>query len=138
SRFRHLVESSPIGIFEADSRGSITYVNPYILSLTGHPESAHLETRWVDIVHEDDRERVVADWTAAVAGKKRLEEEFRLRRADGEVISILVEANPEFGAAGRLTGFIGSVRDVTAERRAEAGLKASELLRRQIFEAEPE
>src|SRR5690606_27271755 len=109
----------------ADAKGAITYVNPYILSLTGWPESEHLETRWVAILHEDDRDRVIATWSAAVAGKKRLDQEFRLRRADGEVVTILVEANPEFDGEGNLTGFIGSVRDVTAERRAVASLKAS-------------
>ncbi len=117
-RFRTLTMASPLGIFLADAAGLSTFVTPRMRDLWGAPIDALLGRGFRRSVHPEDRARVDAVWKQAVVDGLGLSIEYRVQRADGEVRWV-----SERTAAHRdgvtITGFVGTVEDVTAQKVAE-------------------
>ncbi|HYW49710.1 MAG TPA: PAS domain S-box protein [Gemmatimonadaceae bacterium] len=116
-RFRTLTMASPLGIFLTDSAGECTFVTPRMLDLWGAPVESLLGRGFLDAAHPDDRVRVHRAWQTAVREGGELSMEYRVLRPDGEVRWIC-----ERTAAHRdgtiLTGFVGTVEDITAQKVA--------------------
>jgi diguanylate cyclase (GGDEF)-like protein/PAS domain S-box-containing protein len=107
-------DAVPAAIFETDANGACRYVNRRWQAYTGlSPESA-LGFGWVDAIHPADREQLVAAWQAAVAEGRELAVEFRFLRPDGSTMWAAGNASPIRAAGGRVTGYIGTVMDVSA------------------------
>lgn len=87
---------------------------------------------WQRLIHPDDLPIMLAHWQRMLAGDT---EDFvvRVSGEDGAVHWLQHSGRPRF-VDGRLTGFVGAVRDITAQRRAEAALRASEERYRLISE----
>jgi PAS domain S-box-containing protein len=73
---------------------------------------------WLDVVHREDRERVVFAWDSAMARRTRFALEYRavVRR---EVRWISGYAETEFGPEGTPLRSVGTVQDITDRKRAE-------------------
>ena len=117
-RFQTLANLAPAGIFQTDSAGRCTYVNAAWLGMTGLAEDEWREDGWVKAMHPDDRDRVFAGWSAAVAGKQDYREEFRWIKPDGSNCWVDALARPDFDRDGALIGFIGVTLDITERRKA--------------------
>ena len=91
---------------------------------------------WLDLVHPDDRPLFRDKAIEAGVKKLRMELEYRLRRADGEWIHVRQTMEPlkDGGDASIPTRWFNTLQDVTAQRRTEESLRASELRFRQIAE----
>src|SRR4051812_7310673 len=121
-RFRRLAESSPLGIFELDADGRRVYANPRLLEIVRgdvvvDDESdacAEMTPPW-NATPEDADDRVAA-WHAASAAMRPHSGRWRIQRADGVTRWIRFDASP-LVTDGVLTGWIGSVADVTEEQR---------------------
>ncbi len=125
-RFRIVASRAPVGIFMADPNGDTVFVNASWCSLAGlAPEEAH-GRGWVDAIHPDDRERVLADWGTAVPSGVSSKAEFRFLRRDGTITWVNGTAVPLRDTNGRLTGYIGTVADFTERKQAEIAMRESE------------
>jgi PAS domain S-box-containing protein len=126
ARFRALLEHSPVGVFETDEEGRVTYLNGAGQDLVGLPSAAALGTGWHHSIHPEDRERVVREWRCALASAKEFATEYRVRNLKGRSILVrgAVIALPE--RPGRAAGYVGAVSDITASRafRAQVALAA--------------
>src|SRR3954469_12132894 len=121
SRLRQLAETVPAGIFQTDAEGRRVYVNPRLVDITGDASTKDTLNRpW--LVHEHDEERVREEWTAAHTAQASYRSRFRIRRTNGEIRWVAVEARPVIGD-GDVTGWVGSVVDVTEETQAIAELR---------------
>jgi diguanylate cyclase (GGDEF)-like protein/PAS domain S-box-containing protein len=91
---------------------------------------------WLDILHPDDRSRFRDKAIEASATKLRTELEYRLRKGDGEWIHVrqCMEPLEREGAASVRFQWFNTLQDVTAERKAEEGLRDSESRFRQMAE----
>ncbi len=117
--------ASPLGIFRADPVGNCVYVNRRFEDLCGIPESVAMGRGWVDMVHPEDRERVVAEWEKAVAKEIPLSAStYRIVRSDGSVIWVSAKAAPILDDE-RVVGYVGNVEDITAMRVQEKQLRVS-------------
>lgn len=124
--FPTLVESSSdiIAIFARD--GTNTFVSPSIERILGYDPEEFTGTKTFSYVHEDDRERVVSQFEAAMREPgATVRVEFRFPHADGSWRTIEgVGRNrlddPEVG------GFVVNYRDVTHRRRREQELEMYE------------
>jgi diguanylate cyclase (GGDEF)-like protein/PAS domain S-box-containing protein len=77
------------------------------------------------ILHEDDRDAVVAALEAALQGSGAYQHEHRMRRRDGMVIHVFDRGRVvERDADGRPTRMAGAVSDITARVRDEQRLQA--------------
>jgi PAS domain S-box-containing protein len=79
-------------------------------------------------IHPDDLPRVRAAIAACVdpAGDGRYDVEYRVRGRDDGVMRHIATSGRTTFVQGRAVGFIGAAIDVTAQRRAEAAIRASE------------
>ncbi|MDX6286303.1 MAG: hypothetical protein QOG53_1788 [Frankiales bacterium] len=117
-RFRRLSESSPLGIFELDAEGRRIYANPRLIEIvrgtaTGTESSAHQLPPWN--VPADEADERLAEWQAIKASKSPHSGRWRIQRQDGALRWIRFDAAPLI-RDGELTGWIGSVADVTEEQ----------------------
>jgi PAS domain S-box-containing protein len=123
ARFRALAEGAPVGIFTADADGERTYVNGGWCEVAGIDPAAAIGSGWLQAVHPEDRERVSTTWRAAVAGGLEYAADFRFLRPDGAVRWVRSRAAAVRDAGDLLTGFVGTVDDVTQRRATEEELR---------------
>jgi diguanylate cyclase (GGDEF)-like protein/PAS domain S-box-containing protein len=119
-RHRRVVESMTDCVFETDARGRWTYLNEAWQRATGFGVEESLGRLSTEFVHPDDR----AHHTRALAPLLRGEQAVvrlthRFLTAGGVERCAEVEARAVTGWDGLPTGFVGVMRDITAERRAE-------------------
>ena len=95
--------------------------------LFGHPPFSRPVTHelWLESVHPDDRERMVAKVQEALRSGKYAAE-YRVRHADGTVRWVESRGETEFAPDGRPLRMLGTSRDVTERRVAEEKLRRRE------------
>jgi PAS domain S-box-containing protein len=123
-RFKQLVDVAQEGIWLADDRGVITYVNQRMAELLGYQNGAMLGRRVYDFIDAASRasaQRALAR-PSATGGESR---DLRFLRRDGGELWGLVSASPIVGREGGLVGTVGMVTDITERKRAEERLRRS-------------
>ena len=118
-RFRRMAASVPALLFIATAAMAWEYVNPPFYDLTGQPEGSALGDGWSGAMHPEDLEANRTLGQAAQAGGATLEQEARLRRADGSWCWFLIRAVPQLDPAGNVVRWYGSCTDIDERRRAE-------------------
>ena len=130
-RFRRLVETLPLAVY-ADRPGdpaSFSYVSPQIEEMFGYSlEQWRQDSFFADILHPDDRERVLAERKTALANRSRQASfGYRIVNADGKPLTVRDEAVVIAANAGQphLQGYIA---DVTESVRRQRELEAVSLI----------
>ena len=118
-RFRRIADSAPVPIWVTAPDRTRAFVNRAYMDFLGLPYDAACRFDWRTILHEDDRERVVAESLAGEASGQRFQLEARYRRGDGEFRWIRSISQPRYDTAGMPEGFIGVAEDITEAKRAE-------------------
>ncbi|MEI2702030.1 MAG: EAL domain-containing protein [Baekduia sp.] len=117
-RFGLLTTRSPVAIFETDAQGQCVFVNERWCEITGLTISSSLGAGWRSVLHPED-----GGWVAAHLERPDrpldFEGEYRIVRPDGEVRWLFGSASALVDDAGELSGYIGSVLDITDRRAAE-------------------
>ncbi|MBD2000505.1 response regulator [Leptolyngbya sp. FACHB-541] len=119
-RFRLLSACSPVGIFLTDVNGSCTYTNPRFQAICDLTLPDALGDGWLQAVHPEDRQQVIADWFAYTREIREYSNEFRFQTRSGEVRWTHVRSSPMFSNTGELMGHVGTVEDITGRKNAEA------------------
>ncbi len=122
ARFRTLTQSLPSGVFVTDAAGSNIYWNDKLYAVTGLSGEDPMGAGWAQGIHPDDRERVKDEWRATVEDGEPFHTEMRLQRPDGHTVHTVAQAVPITGEHGEVTGYVGSVTDVTHLKRVEEEL----------------
>ena len=125
SRFRLLSELSPAGIFRKNSSGEIVYVNNKITQIIGKPKNDCLKQGWNMNIHPEDCPRVIARWKQVSSSHDDIHEEFRFLQNNGETVWVICEAVPNFDSNGHFIGYIGTLTDITAIKKADKKRKLS-------------
>ncbi|MBA3318830.1 MAG: PAS domain S-box protein [Gemmatimonadales bacterium] len=123
-RFKQLVDVAQEGIWVADDRGVITYVNQRMAELLGYQNGAMLGRRVYDFIDAASRAGAQRTLTrpSASGGESR---DLRFLRHDGGELWGLVSASPIVSREGGLAGTVGMVTDITERKRAEERLRRS-------------
>ncbi|MCW5958601.1 MAG: PAS domain S-box protein [Pyrinomonadaceae bacterium] len=121
NRFRSLTENAPIGIFQADLNGEFVYVNQPLLEITGLKYGESMGYGWTSAVAPEDRERVRRQWQHTVESDGHFMSGFRWKKPDGSITFSSVRAVP-LRNNEELFGFIGTIADITDQKRAEEEL----------------
>ncbi len=117
-----LARLAPVGIFRTDAEGHCTYVNQRWCDIAGiDPEQAYGEG-WARAIHPDDRKHIFERWYATAKNDQPFMEECRMQRPDGATTWVLAQASAEREVDGRLTGYVGTITDITERKQAEEEL----------------
>jgi PAS domain S-box-containing protein len=94
---------------------------------------------WEKIIHPDDKARVEEKLRGIIKEGKstKWEDEYRLKKSDGEYAYVHDRGQIIYSAGGRPIRVIGAVQDITARKRSEESILASEEKYRQIFYKNP-
>ncbi len=122
-RYQIMAESSPVGIFRAAPEGQCRYVNRRWREIAGMTAERALADGWLAAVHPDDREFVVGTWTLCVQERRTFRSECRFKRPGGLTTWVFVQAEPVFDSRDELTGYIGSVTDISERKRTEEEIR---------------
>lgn len=74
---------------------------------------------WLERIHEDDRQRVMADLPPGNSMARQFTLEYRFRRADGTFADVFDRGFVMFDDDGQPARMIGTIMDISERRRAE-------------------
>ncbi len=141
-RFRKVVSSISHHIYvsEVTANGDFInlYLSPNIEDLTGYAIEKFIAdwSFWfTTVIHPDDKPSAAAQAAQLAIGESR-EVEYRLVRADGEIIWVRDSAQAE--SKGDTTSIYGVVSDITQRKRAEEGLAKERNLLRTLIDNLPD
>jgi len=122
-RFERVSNTAPVILWVSGVDGCIEFINACGRAFLG------LETGGGEAIAQALREQLeaatfCADLARAAATQSALSGVYQLRRADGLLRYMHCEASPRTDSAGLLTGFVGSLTDITPVREAEEHRRA--------------
>jgi diguanylate cyclase (GGDEF)-like protein/PAS domain S-box-containing protein len=113
-RFRALSDSMPLGVFRSSVDGRLQYVNQRWSEITEIPVDRAAGLGTLDLVHPDDLERITTARERQAIQQGAFRQQFRIVTATGQVRWVSVHASSAIDeTTGQLTGFIGSMEDIT-------------------------
>ncbi len=122
-RYRKLVEQLQAIVWEAEPNNwKFTLVSPYAQALLGYPLEQWYEPNfWLDHLHPEDRERVLACCAKAIAQGRDYELEYRMLADDGRIVWLhdVVQVELADGESIKLSGIMF---DITERKKAEEEL----------------
>ncbi|MGH7490054.1 MAG: PAS domain S-box protein, partial [bacterium] len=125
-RFRTLTAHAPVGIFLADRNGNCLFVNECWCDMAGlSPEEARGKG-WVRALHPDDREQIYHEWYTGAEERRPFAAEYRFRTPQGKVVWLQGRAVELYNDAGEVSGYIGTLTDITERREAVEALKEAD------------
>lgn len=124
-KHRDLLHSLDAIVWEGDPTDfRVTYISPQVERILGYsPEQCvSQQVTWQDLIHPEDIENVIATCHAGVLAGESHDLEYRMRRADGQVIWVkdLVTVVMDHGRPVRLHGVIVDITKQKANERTEA------------------
>ncbi|MEE3716496.1 PAS domain S-box protein [Tumidithrix elongata RA019] len=143
AQYRSLLALIPVGIFRDDIEGKCIYANEKTLQLSGVSLEGYLGFAWLERLHPNDRELIKTKWDTFVEQAKVDPQAFyqlesRRQRPDGSFTWVLSQAVAERNQASEVTGYLGTVTDITDRKQAEIDLRESETRFSTIFHTSPD
>jgi PAS domain S-box-containing protein len=118
-RFRTLTRQAPVGIIAMNREGRCNFVNERWCKMAGMSTEQAMEHGWHDALHPEDRQSVLAGFYDAATTGSEFAGQYRLRTRQGTVIWVQGEALPLRSSKGELTGYLGTVTDITDRIQGE-------------------
>ncbi|MCU0609165.1 MAG: PAS domain S-box protein [Chitinispirillaceae bacterium] len=118
-KFREIANTVPIGIYEFDRTGRLTFVNTTLIEWFGYTwDEFHAGVNILDLADQADRQRLRENIGNIESMESFLPREYLLRRKNGEKIEVLALSKPIL-ARGQLQGFRGILLDLTEKKKNE-------------------
>ncbi len=119
-RYRTLAESSAVGIWQVNSDGQTVYLNPAMRAMLElDPDEIIQDLAFSNFFTPESQQRTAEEFARRADGQSGIYE-VDLIGARGTRKRIMVCGGPLFGADGQFSGVIGTLVDITPQRRAEA------------------
>jgi PAS domain S-box-containing protein len=121
-----IIETIPAFVWSASTDGRLIYVNQRLFDYIGAPMEVLRGEGWVNFVHPDDRREAIDRWLHSVATGAPLENQYRLRRADGVYRWFHVPGQLGRTADGRPTLWYGLLIDIDDRKSVEEALRLTQ------------
>jgi PAS domain S-box-containing protein len=132
---RVILDTIPGFVWTMTATGEVELVNRQMLDYFG-ARSEELKN-WSSFLHEDDRARVIVEWTRTIETTEPYQIEHRLRRADGVYRWFQARGLALRDGEGRVTRWYNLLTDIDDRKRAEELLRTSEQNLRLIVDSIP-
>ncbi len=137
--YRWLFENSVDGIYVTTPAGELLNANPALARMMGYASPQDLINAADDIA-----EQVYIDRAVRAEYQRRMERdgivrefEYQVRQRDGNVLWLSDSAAAVRDAAGRIIRYEGTVRDITAQKSADATLAESRQRLQEVIDTVP-
>ncbi len=117
-----LADSLSVGLFYADINGKCLYVNSKWIEISGLEFNEALGNGWLNGIHSDDREEVISEWNKSIRNDQKFASEYRFQRDDKNIIWVLCQANKYKDKNGEVSGYVGTITDITERKNSETSL----------------
>jgi diguanylate cyclase (GGDEF)-like protein/PAS domain S-box-containing protein len=122
-RYRQGFERSAFGLAVLDLQQTFTSVNPALADLLGHPAERLLGRRPLEFLHPAESDGARTGIECLLRGDAPFyKREHRMVRADGSIVSVLVDMTLVRDADGDPSYYFVQLRDITDRKRAEEAL----------------
>ena len=111
-----LLDLAPVGIHHTDPMGACTWVNERWAALTGMSQADACGRLWVDALHEDDRDPVLAQWLETVARGLEFVCDVRLGAGGGHARQATLRSTPVLDDHGVVTGHVAALTELPDRR----------------------
>jgi PAS domain S-box-containing protein len=117
TRHRAFLDSLRVIRFESDDKGECLWVSSAYCELTGVTCHNALGTGWTNILHPNDKELVLKEWSSAVAGKRDFIQTYRIINLhDQSEHKVRCQASPLLNPRTKaVEGFVGTLYPVAGE-----------------------
>ncbi len=121
-RFRAFAECIPHVAFIAGLAGTLTFANGRFSEYFGMGPERVNPSRWKPLVHPEDVERTVREWSSGLKSAVAFTIEHRLRRHDGAFRWHATRVAPMRDARGEISMWAGTSTDIHDQREAASEL----------------
>ncbi|MFB2968736.1 PAS domain S-box protein [Aerosakkonema sp. BLCC-F183] len=136
--FRQLGENLHQGFFVRDPRqNKLLYGSPALDKIWGGCIDVYNNpTQFLDAVHPEDRDRVIAAVESQISGQP-YDQEYRIIRPDGQTRWVLTRAFPLKNEGGEIYRVTGIVEDITDRKLSEVALREQQQFLRTVIDTNP-
>lgn len=128
-RWELVTQATHDGVYDWDLTTRQVVRSPHWKEMHGFENKDEFETfeQWSERIHPDDRTRVLGNLDEYLAKKRQgFREEYRIRRRDNRWIWVLDRAYALWNKESRAVRLVGSEKDITQRKQAEAQLRQHE------------
>jgi diguanylate cyclase (GGDEF)-like protein/PAS domain S-box-containing protein len=118
-KFRKLTSLSPVGIFQINPEGEITYVNQRWREINNIKHQDPNLQVWFSNLHPEDAPTLNKLWHRLVTEHEDMANEVRLIAKNGSISWVYIQATSLHSKDGTLLGFLGSVSDISELKKAQ-------------------
>lgn len=116
-RFKLMADAAPVFIFLTNDKPSLIYANKTCLDYTGLTNTKDID--WEALVHPDDIDSFITQFTLRFQKRENFEAEARLKHTDGNYHWILLTAVPRYTPNQLFLGYIGTGIDINERKKIE-------------------
>ena len=113
--------SSPAALYRTNVNGSCLWVSEKWEELSGCLQKDALGDGWQRVIHPDDLQHLLVEWSRAIETRTQFLSEFRYLRHDGSVVWVCSRISEQHDENGNLIGYLGVVIDITELRQKGGG-----------------
>lgn len=136
--WRRTLDAIPQMVWTMAGDGTDEYYNAQWFHFTGCRIGEMEGLARSDLVHNDDRSRVMALWNEKFAKGEPYEAQYRLKHVSGGYRWILSRGEPERDSNGNTIRWYGTCTDIHNEVLGRQELQTSEAVNRSMIEASPD
>lgn len=135
ARFRQLADNTPVMIWVADEMDRVFYVNKSFEEFTGLKASEATDEAWANLIHPDDHQVAIKEYSESFSKRERVLIEYRIRKQNGEYRWVIDEAIPRVLPDGTFLGYIGSFVDINDRKLVEEKIRFQARVMQEVSEA---
>ena len=135
-KYRTILQSIQEGYYEVDLRGSFTFMNDSLCRIVDSSRERLLGLNNREYTDPETARRLSAAFKHVFRSGEPLEDfQYQVVTRDGVPKCLETSVLPKRDSAGRISGFRGTVRDISERKQAEQALRESETRYKTLFEA---
>lgn len=138
ARFRNMADSMPQIAWTMESTGLPNYFNLQWWKYTGQSPETFNPQDSLSLIHPQDHDAVLAEWTKCHTTGQLFEIEYRIRRFDGVYRWHLGRIVPTFDKNGTFVAGYGTATDIDDHKKTVEALEKSEHHFRQLTDSLPQ
>ncbi len=120
-RYRRLFDNVLEGVYSSTVEGRFVSVNPALAQMVGLSSPTEMLSLPTETIYHNPLERAIILAALERDGEVR-NAEFQLRRVDGTTLTVIESARAVRDENGRLTGYEGTIFDISERKRAETAM----------------